>query len=237
MDGAVLTYKLVNDGQKKGQTGTITVPVTSTTNYNAFDLTITVTVTDKFVPTLAANPITITYTGEAVPDTAIKGTATVDGKNVPGTWSFAENQALTNVADSGTKTVKFVPTDKDNYAEATGTVVVTINKATPTGAPKYTAISASGKTLADVRLTTEGSNLKPTGTVAWALADTTEVTANTAYEWIFTPTDTANYTTLTGKITPWVQSTGGGGTYVPPAPAPPAAPPSPSPPPGRAAPT
>ena len=215
VDGAVLTYKLVNDGQKKGQTGTITVPVTSTTNYNAFDLTITVTVTDKFVPTLAANPITITYTGEAVPDTAIKGTATVDGKNVPGTWSFAENQALTNVADSGTKTVKFVPTDKDNYAEATGTVVVTINKATPTGAPKYTAISASGKTLADVRLTTEGSNLKPTGTVAWALADTTEVTANTAYEWIFTPTDTANYTTLTGKITPWVQSTGGGGTYVP----------------------
>ena len=135
VDGAVLTYKLVNDGQKKGQTGTITVPVTSTTNYNAFDLTITVTVTDKFVPTLAANPITITYTGEAVPDTAIKGTATVDGKNVPGTWSFAENQALTNVADSGTKTVKFVPTDKDNYAEATGTVVVTINKATPTARP------------------------------------------------------------------------------------------------------
>ena len=83
MDGAVLTYKLVNDGQKKGQTGTITVPVTSTTNYNAFDLTITVTVTDKFVPTLAANPITITYTGEAVPDTAIKGTATVDGKTSP----------------------------------------------------------------------------------------------------------------------------------------------------------
>ena len=52
------------------------------------------------------------------------------------------------------QTVKFVPTDTANYAEATGTVVVTINKATPTGAPKYTAISASGKTLADAGLTT-----------------------------------------------------------------------------------
>ena len=103
------------------------------------------------------------------------------------------------------------------YAEATAVVVVTIGKATPTGAPKYTAISASGKTLADAGLTTEGSTLKPAGTVAWVLADTTEVTANTQYEWTFTPTDTANYNTLTGKITlwPYTAPVNPGGGYVP----------------------
>ena len=218
LSGAVLTYKLADVETNKGKTGTINVPVTSSTNYEPFNLTITVTVTDKFVPTLAVNPITVTYTGEAVPSTAIKGSATVDGKAVPGIWSFGSGQALTNVADSGTKTVKFVPTDTANYAEATGTVVVTINKATPTGAPKYTAISASGKTLADAGLTTEGGTFSTAGTVAWALADTTEVTANTAYEWVFTPTDTANYNILTGKITLWPYTTPsnpGGGTYVP----------------------
>ena len=107
-----------------------------------------------------------------------------------------------------------MPTDKGTYTKATGTVVVTITKATPTGAPKYTAISTSGKTLADTGLTTEGGTFSTTGTVAWTLADTTEVTTNTAYEWTFTPSDTANYNALTGKITPWVRSTGGGG-YVP----------------------
>lgn len=97
--------------------------------------------------------------------------------------------------------------------------MVTINKATPTGVPKYTAISTSGKTLADAGLTTEGGTFSTTGTVAWTLAETTEVTANTQYEWAFTPADTANYNTLTGKITLWSYITpanpGGGDGYVP----------------------
>ena len=107
--------------------------MTESTNYNTFDLTITVTVTDKIVPTLTVTPISVPYTGSAVPAGAIHGTATADGKNIPGSWSFADGQALTNVADSGTKTVNFTPADefKDDYAPATGTVRVTIAKATP----------------------------------------------------------------------------------------------------------
>ena len=133
VNGTALTYKLVNDSQKVDSTGTITVPVTESTNYNQFDLTITVTVTDKIVPTLTVTPISVSYTGSAVPSDAIHGTAMADGKNIPGSWSFADGQALTNVADSGTKTVNFTPADefKDDYAPATGTVRVTITKATP----------------------------------------------------------------------------------------------------------
>ena len=221
----VLTYTL-NAQAQPGSTSTDTIPVEST-NYKPFDLTVTVTVLDKYAPELTVAPITHVYNGEAVPDTVIKGTATVDGKNVPGTWSFAEGQALTNVADSGTKTVKFVPTEGTDYAEATGTVVVTINKAVPTGAPKYTAISAGGKTLADAGLTTEGGAFSTGGAIAWTLPDTTEVTANTQYEWIFTPNDTANYNTLAGKITLWVRGTEGSG-YVPSSPSTPSAPSNPT---------
>ena len=217
VSGKTLTYKLAANATV-GNSGTITVSVTSA-NYNDFNLTITVKVTDKDVPTLTISPITVTYTGEAVPASAIQGTAKVGSTTVPGTWAFASGEAVTNVADSGTKTVKFVPTDQDTYAEATGTVVVTINKATPTGAPKYTAISASGKTLADAGLTAEGGTFSTEGTVAWALGTDTAVTANTQYEWTFTPNDTANYNTLTGKITLWPYTTpvnpGGGGGYVP----------------------
>ncbi len=70
--------------------------------------------TDKDVPAPTVSPITVTYTGEAVPDSAIQGTAKVGDTIVPGTWAFAEGQALTNVADSGVKTFKFTPTDGTN---------------------------------------------------------------------------------------------------------------------------
>ena len=131
VDGTVLTYKLVNEEEKVGKTGTITIPVMESTNYNSFSLTITVTVKDKFVPNLTIDPITVIYNGEPVPNTAIRGTAVSEGVSVPGAWSFAGGQELTAVADSGTKNVIFTPVDGENYAQATGDVLVTINKLTP----------------------------------------------------------------------------------------------------------
>ncbi|MDE6259817.1 MAG: S-layer homology domain-containing protein [Oscillospiraceae bacterium] len=207
ISGGALSYKLKADAAVNS-TGTITIPVTST-NYNGFNLTITVTVADKDVPTLTVSAITVTYNGEAVPSTAIRGTAKAGSITVPGTWAFAAGQGLTNAADSGVKTVIFTPNDAVMYAEVEGTVTVTINKATPTGAPKYTAISASGKTLVDAALTAPDG--WPAGTLAWELPTDTGVTANTAYQWTFTP-DNANYNTISGSITLWQSSSGG---YVP----------------------
>lgn len=114
-------------------------------------------------------------------------------------------------------------TGKGNY---TGTIndapiTVTVAKGTPTGTPAYTTINTSGKTLADAALAI-GSITPAGGTIKWvdaegnALADTTEVTANTQYKWLYTPLD-SNYDTLSGTVTLWTQggSTGGntgGGT-------------------------
>ena len=94
-----------------------------------------------------------------------------------------------------------------------------IMKATPTGEPAYTKITAAGKTLADAALAT--GTITPSGTIKWVeddgttvLPDTTPVAKNQAYNWLFTPADTANYNTLTGSLTPYYVASSGGG-YVP----------------------
>ena len=96
-------------------------------------------------------------------------------------------------------------------------MTITVNKAKPTGDPIYTKITAANKTLKDAALKPNTS--WPTGTIQWVdkdgkeLENTTEVKANTAYKWIFTPTgaDAGNYTTATGELTLYSVSTGGGG--------------------------
>ena len=79
VSGTVPTYQLANDSGKVNKTGKITLPVTESTNYNPFDLEITVTVTNVRIPTLTVNPISVTYTGSPVSSGQITGTATLDG--------------------------------------------------------------------------------------------------------------------------------------------------------------
>lgn len=209
ISGSTLTYTGSAD-VKDGTKYTVTLSVSESTNYNAYEITVTLTGTDKLTPTLSVNPIVVTYTGSQVPATAITGTAKVGDIVVPGTWKWSTAAVPpTNVSDSGSYDVFFEPTDSATYAVAFGKVQVTINKATPTGTPKYTAINTSGKTLADAGLTTDGGTFSVSGTVAWELASTTQVQPNTYYKWIFTP-NSSNYTQLTGTIELWHRSSSGG---------------------------
>ncbi len=194
----------------------VTIPVTITsTNYEDSTVNVVITLTERDVPEVKANDITVDYTGEDVPASMITGTAICDGQTVAGSWSFKDDAAkFTNVVDSNDSvTVVFTPTDTVNYASVEATIKVTINKAKPTGTPGYTAITAEGKTLADADLTV--GTITPAGTIKWVaedgtdLADDTAVEANKSYSWVFTPTDTANYETLTGSIQLWHKSTGG----------------------------
>ena len=97
-------------------------------------------------------------------------------------------------------------------------MTVTVDRAKVTGAPKYTAITQSGKTVSDAALTVVGGTFSRTGSVKWvdnagnALPADTEVKQGTAYKWLFTPAETKNYHTLSGEIVLWAAaSTGGGG--------------------------
>ena len=200
-----VTYKLSGGAADN----TVTLPVIiKSTNYADATVNVVITLTAKDIPNITAKDIVVTYDGNSIPADKITGTA-----DVAGTWEWKAGTAVTNVSDSGSKTVVFKPADSVNYAEVEKTITVTINRATPTGEPKYTEITTGGKTLADAGLTTADSNLSVPGTVKWvddtgyALDINTKVEANKEYKWLFTPTN-ANYTTLTGTIVLYPASTG-----------------------------
>ena len=203
---------------KTGSIGSVQVKV-STTNYHDFTLTINVNATNKIIPTgeptLSAK--TLTY-GQALSAIKLSGKLhdNVNNKDVEGTFTWADGTVKPS-AGSYEAAWKFTPADGGTYTEADGTVTITVNKAKPTGDPIYTKITAANKTLKDAALKPNTS--WPTGTIQWVdkdgkeLPDTTEVKANTAYKWIFTPGAefAANYTTATGELTLYSVSTGGGG--------------------------
>ena len=201
---------------KTGSIGSVEVKV-STTNYHEFTLTINVNATNKIVPTgeptLSAKALTY---GQALSAIKLSGKLhdNVNNKDVEGTFTWADGTVKPS-AGSYEAAWKFTPTDGATYAETTGTVSITVNKAKPTGDPIYTRITAANKTLKDAALKPNTS--WPTGTIQWVdkdgkeLPETTEVKANTAYTWVFTPNDTENYNTATGKLTLYSVSTGGGG--------------------------
>ena len=217
-DGKLILPTRAVETSKESNIGTIKVMVTPT-NYNEFELTINVNATNKIVPTGAPKLSTKTLTyGQALSAIKLSGKLhdNVNNKDVEGTFTWADGTVKPS-AGSYEAAWKFTPTDGDTYAETTGTVSITVNKAKPTGEPIYTKITAANKTLKDAALKPNTS--WPTGTIQWVdkdgkeLPDTTEVKANTAYKWIFTPDAefAANYTTATGELTLYSVSTGGGG--------------------------
>lgn len=219
-DGKLILPIQAVETSTESNIGTVTVKVTSG-NIVDFTLTINVNATNKIVPTgeptLSAK--TLTY-GQALSAIKLSGKLhdNVNNKDVEGMFTWADGTVKPEVG-SGTYEAawKFTPTDGDTYAETTGTVSITVNKAKPTGDPIYTRSTAANKMLKDAALKPNTS--WPTGTIQWVdkdgkeLENTTEVKANTAYKWIFTPTgaDADNYTTAEGTVILYSVSTGGGG--------------------------
>lgn len=205
--------------------GTISVTV-RTRNYEDAVLTVNVRAVNKIVPQKQSIDVsTITY-GEPLSKAGFTAFTFVE----PGTSNPVEGTLAWKEPDkrleAGTQEADwvFTPADGAKYAGATGTVTVTVDRANVTGAPKYTAITQSGKTVSDAALTVEGGTFSRTGSVKWVdndgndLPKDTEVKQGTAYKWLFTPADTKNYHTLGGEIVLWAAtSTGGssGGSSAP----------------------
>lgn len=201
-----------------GPIGTVTVQVT-TTNYTPVTLTVNLQAVNKrrlgmFV-SVATDPVVY---GMTLGDIKLSADATVDGQVIPGT--IAWDDPLTTVPAAGQATYRwtFTPDDTMHYLTASNTINFLVDKATPTGAPAYTAITTGGKKLSDADLTTAGGTFSVPGHVQWVeekegqlveMDVFTEVKANTAYTWKFVPTDTDNYNFLTGTITLWHKSSSG----------------------------
>lgn len=198
----------VNSTEEKG-IGMITVVVT-TENYNDITLTLNVSAANKKVPTgtptLSKNNITY---GDKLSDITLSGSMMDREAAVEGTFSWVSPEDKPSATEKYVANWVFTPKDKNTYATVHGETNITVNKATPTGKPEYTAITTSGKKLSDASLTQTETSFSVPGTVAWNLPADTEVTANTAYTWKFTPQDEQNYNDLTGTITLWHKSSSG----------------------------
>ena len=197
--------------------GTVTVKV-STQNYQDFILTLNVSAANKIQPVLNGNVIlsktTLTY-GQKLSAVTISGTMKDGSTTVKGRFAWQSPDEKLNASENAhTVGWIFIPDDPGKYAEVTGTTEITVNKATPSGTPKYTPVTGPGKTLSDVNLAVNDN--WPDGTFQWmdssyltAMPEHTEVTANTPYYWEFTPYDTANYTVVRGTLKPYTISDGG----------------------------
>ena len=186
----------------------------SSKNYTDFTGTLTFKLVDKTdVNAQITFPNgTLTYNGagqkyeKATISGASGGTWTYTYTAATGTTASLDSTGLPLTAGTYTVTAKY----EDSANLGTKNATLTISKATPTGAPTCTKITTSGKTLTDAPLAI-GTIAPAGGTLAWDMPASTVVAANTAYNWTYTPADTANYKALTGSLTPYAVSYGGGG--------------------------
>ena len=235
-DGELILPIQKNDVETTDSVGTVTVVIKST-NYADITLTVNVNAVNKKVPVLdgelSFSKATLTY-GEQLDNIKISGTMKDDTKGVTGSFAW---QTPSEILAAGTHQAAwtFTPTDTDAYAATTGTAAVKVDKAMPTGTPIYEKITASDKTLADAKLkATEETTAKScftangrevAGTISWlndagnALTEEelskTQVVQGKVYAWRFTPTDIANYKTLSGTIVLWAKPASGGGVVTP----------------------
>lgn len=220
-----VTYTL--SGGAAGDTVTLPVIIKSTNYADAtVKVVITLTAKDGQAALTLTGGTTVVY-GQTLQMGTSGGSGTGDVTytvtNVDGQATVDASGKLTPVKVGKVRVSATKAGDASYNSITSAEVEITITRAASTGAPKYTAITTSGKTLADAGLTTAGSTLNPNaGTLVWVdnagnvLPGTTTVEANTTYKWLFTPTD-ANYASISGTIELWSKSTssGGGGYYAP----------------------
>ena len=107
------------------QTLSATFTPSDTTDYNSVTTSVTLVV-NKAIPTITwATPAPITY-GTQLSAAQLNASA-----NVPGSFVYTPQAGTVLTAGTQTLSVTFTPTDATDYASATATVQLTVNKASP----------------------------------------------------------------------------------------------------------
>ena len=187
----------------------VTFTPTDTSNYTTVTGTASVTVNK------ATSGVTTWPTASAITYGQTLASSTLSGGSSTPAGSFAfitpTTAPATGVASQG---VTFTPTDTSNYTTVTGTVSVTVNKAT-SGVTTWPTASAVtyGQTLASSTLS--GGASGPAGSFTFTTPTTAPATGVASQGVTFTPTDTSNYTTVTGTVSVTVNKATSGVTTWP----------------------
>jgi hypothetical protein len=176
------------------QTLDVTFTPTDTSDYGTSTGSVTLLV-NKATPSVTwATPAAIAY-GTALSATQLDATA-----SVPGTFVYSPASGTVLGAGSQTLNVTFTPTDATDYNTNTGSVTLTVNKATPAITWATPSAITYGTALSATQLNASSGGVAGSfvytpvsGTVLGAGSQTLNTT--------FTPTDATDYNTNTGSVT------------------------------------
>ncbi len=171
----------------------VTFTPTDTTNYSTVTKTVQITVTQAAATITWNDPASITY-GTALSAIQLNASA-----SVPGVLVYTPAAGAVPAAGTDTLSVTFTPTDTTNYSSVTKTVQITVTQAAATISWNDPASITYGTALSATQLNASASvpgvlvYTPAAGVIPAAGTDTLSVT--------FTPTDTANYSTVTKTVT------------------------------------
>src|SRR5579859_47601 len=174
------------------QTLSVTFTPTDSTDYAAATATVQLIV-NKALPTITwSTPAPITY-GTALSSTQLNASA-----NLPGTFVYSPPAGTVLTAGTQTLSATFTPTDSTDYAAATATVQLIVNKALPTITWSTPAPITYGTALSSTQLNAS-ANLP--GTFVYSPPAGTVLTAGTqTLSATFTPTDSTDYAAATATV-------------------------------------
>jgi alpha-tubulin suppressor-like RCC1 family protein len=175
-------------------TQSVTFTPADSANYNTFTTWVNVVVAQaspaiNTSPT--ASPIVL---GQTLASSSLSGGVA----SVAGTFAW-ENPNTTPGIGTSAHSFVFTPNDTANYATTTGTVNVSVNKATPVVTLAPTAPSmAFGQTLAEIALSGGGASVP--GSFVWTASSTAPTVGTSSQSFTFIPDDTTNYESTTGTV-------------------------------------
>ena len=173
------------------------VYTTISSNYNSSTSSTFTQTVNKATPTITwATPSAIAY-GTALSSTQLNATS----GGVAGSFAYSPASGTVLTAGSQTLNVTFTPTDTTSYNSASGSVALTVNKATPTVSAWPTASAITyGQTLASSTLS--GGTASVSGAFAWTTSSTAPGAGTPSESVTFTPSDTTDYNTpAAGSVT------------------------------------
>jgi len=173
----------------------ITAVYGADTNFAASTSTVLTQTSNKATPTITTAPTAsgITY-GQTLSSSTLSGGV----GSVAGSFAFT-TPATSPVVGTASQDVTFTPTDTTNYNTVSLQVSVTVSKATPT---ITTLPTASGITYGSAlsASTLSGGAGSVGGSFAFATPATVPNAGNYSASITFTPTDGANYNTVSGVV-------------------------------------
>ena len=184
------------------QSESVTFSPADSTAYNSVTTNISVQV-NKATPSVTWPTASAIAYGQTLTSSTLSGGSSVSGNTpVPGTFAFTTPSTAPS-AGTQSESVTFTPNDSTDYASATSTVSVLVNKATLTVTWPTASAITYGQPLSSSTLS--GGSASVAGTFTFTNPATVPTAGTQSVSVTFTPADTTDYNSVTSSSAVSVQ--------------------------------